>query len=95
MGACLTESAYSLLRPPVTVLFPYGPVSEKRTAAINQYFIKSLQDLNVDTVRQDIPTSSTVTDVKIWEVEVAGMGESIGISEVSRPKDKSNTDFTV
>lgn len=45
---------------------------EKRTAAINQYLTKSLQDLNVDTVRQDIPTSSTVTDVKIWEVEAAG-----------------------
>ena len=35
---------------------------EKRTAAINQYLTKSLQDLNVDTVRHDIPTSSTVTD---------------------------------
>ena len=30
---------------------------EKRTAAINQYLTKSLQDLNVDTVRQDIPRS--------------------------------------
>ncbi len=48
---------------------------EKRTAAINQYLTKSLQDLNVDTVRMDIPTSSTVTDVKIWEVEAAGMND--------------------
>lgn len=45
---------------------------EKRTAAINQYLTKRLQDLNVDTVRMDIPASSTVTDVKIWEVEAAG-----------------------
>ena len=28
---------------------------DKRTAAINNYLTKSLQDLNVDTVRQDIP----------------------------------------
>ena len=45
---------------------------DKRTAAINNYLTKSLQDLNVDTVRQDIPTSSTVTDVKIWDIEQAG-----------------------
>lgn len=45
---------------------------EKRTTAINQYLTKSLQDLNVDTVCMDIPTSSTVTDVKIWEVEATG-----------------------
>lgn len=35
---------------------------EKRTTAINQYLTKSLQDLNVDTVCMDIPTSSTVTE---------------------------------
>jgi len=45
---------------------------DARTAAINNYLTKSLQDLNVDTVRQDIPTSSTVTDVKIWDIEDAG-----------------------
>lgn len=45
---------------------------DKRTVAINNYLTKSLQDLNVDTVRQDIPTSSTVTDVKIWDIEQAG-----------------------
>ena len=45
---------------------------DKRTAAINNYLTKSLQDLNVDTVRQDIPTSSKVTDVKIWDIEQAG-----------------------
>ena len=45
---------------------------DARTAAINNYLTKSLQDLNVDTVRVDIPTSSTVTDVKIWDIEQAG-----------------------
>lgn len=45
---------------------------EKRNAAISSYLTQTLQELNVDTVRQDIPTSSAVTDVKIWEVEQAG-----------------------
>lgn len=45
---------------------------DARTAAINNYLTKSLQDLNVDTVRVDIPTSSTVTDVKIWNIEQTG-----------------------
>ena len=44
---------------------------DKRTAAINNYLTKSLQDLNIDTVRQDIPTSVAVTDVKIWDIEQA------------------------
>ena len=42
-----------------------------RTQAINEYLTKELQDLNVDTIRTDIPTSSTVTDVIIWDVEQA------------------------
>ena len=45
---------------------------DARTAAINQYLTKDLQDLNVDTIRRDIPTSSAVTDVKIWDIEQAG-----------------------
>ena len=36
---------------------------EARTQAISAYLTQELQDLNVDTVRTDIPTSSTVTDV--------------------------------
>ncbi|WP_431405223.1 conjugal transfer protein, partial [Enterococcus avium] len=31
-----------------------------RTQAISVYLTKELQDLNVDTIRTDIPTSSTV-----------------------------------
>ena len=45
---------------------------EKRTACMNQYMTKELQDLNVDTVRSDIPTSSAVSDVLIWDVEQSG-----------------------
>ena len=45
---------------------------EARTQAINGYLTKDLQDLNVDTVRTDIPTSSTVKDVLIWDVEQSG-----------------------
>ena len=48
---------------------------EARTKAISQYLTKSLQDLNVDTVRSDIPTSSAVNEVKIWNLEQAGTDE--------------------
>lgn len=48
---------------------------EARTAAINNYLTKALQYLNVDTVRIDIPTNSTVNEVKIWNVEQAGKDE--------------------
>jgi len=36
-----------------------------RTQAIYVYLTQELQDLNVNTVKTDIPTSSTVTDVLI------------------------------
>ena len=45
---------------------------EARTQAISGYLIKELQDLNVDTIRADIPTSSAVTDVLIWDVAQSG-----------------------
>lgn len=45
---------------------------DARTANISNYLTKELQDLNVDTVRQDIPTSSTATDVKVWDIEQRG-----------------------
>ena len=45
---------------------------EARTQAISVYLTKELQDLNVDTIRTDIPTSSTVKDVLIWNVEQSG-----------------------
>ena len=45
---------------------------ESRTQAINGYLTKELQDLNIDTIRTDIPTSSTVTDVIVWNIEQSG-----------------------
>ena len=45
---------------------------EARTQAISGYLTKELQDLNVDTIRTDIPTSSTVTDVLVWNIEQSG-----------------------
>ena len=45
---------------------------EARTQAINGYLTKELQDLNIDTIRTDIPTSSTVTDVIVWSIEQSG-----------------------
>ncbi|HEK8913957.1 TPA: conjugal transfer protein [Clostridioides difficile] len=45
---------------------------EARTQAINEYLTKELQDLNVDTIRTDIPTSSTIQDVLIWDVAQSG-----------------------
>ncbi|HHQ5563908.1 TPA: conjugal transfer protein, partial [Clostridioides difficile] len=45
---------------------------EARTQAISNYLTKELQDLNVDTIRTDIPTSSTVTDVLVWNIEQLG-----------------------
>ncbi len=45
---------------------------EARTQVINGYLTKELQDLNVDTIRTDIPTSSTVTDVIVWHIEQSG-----------------------
>ena len=45
---------------------------EARTQAISGYLTKELQDLNVDTIRTDIPTSSTVTNVIVWSIEQLG-----------------------
>ena len=40
--------------------------------AISGYLTKKLQDLNVDTIRTDILTSPTVTDVIVWNIEQSG-----------------------
>lgn len=42
---------------------------EKRTETINQYLTEELQQLNVDLVRIDIPTSSAVKAIQILKVE--------------------------
>ncbi|KKE79181.1 conjugal transfer protein [Bacilli bacterium] len=41
---------------------------EQRAKKINDYLTEELQALNVDTVRNDIPTSSSVTGIDIWSV---------------------------
>ena len=55
---------------------------EKRTSSINGYLIEELQVLNADTIRTDIPTSSTVSDVLIWNVEQSGNDEYEVLYEV-------------
>ena len=57
---------------------------EARTQAINEYLTKELQDLNVDTIRTDIPTSSTVQDVLIWDVEQSGENTFTATYEVDQ-----------
>lgn len=42
---------------------------ESRNELIKKYLTEELQALNVDTLRRDIPTSSTVEDVEIWAVK--------------------------
>lgn len=41
---------------------------EQREEKISDYLTEDLQALNTDTVRDDIPTSSSVSDVDIWSV---------------------------
>lgn len=44
-------------------------VIEQRSEAIKNYLTPTLQELNVDTVRSDIPTSSKVISSQIWGIE--------------------------
>lgn len=55
---------------------------EKRTSSINGYLTEELQVLNADTIRTDIPTSLTVSDVLIWNVEQSGNDEYEVLYEV-------------
>lgn len=57
---------------------------EQRTTAISQYMTKELQDLNVDTVRIDIPTSSMVKDVQVWSVTQAESNEFEVVYEIDQ-----------
>lgn len=41
---------------------------EQRAEKINNYLTEDLQALNTDTVRDDIPTSSSVNGIDIWSV---------------------------
>ncbi|EMS74327.1 hypothetical protein H318_14713 [Enterococcus durans IPLA 655] len=44
-------------------------VIEQRPERINRYLTSELQELNVGTIRTDIPTSSSVSDRQIWSVK--------------------------
>lgn len=57
---------------------------EQRTNTINQYLTKELQDLNTDSIRSDIPTSSTVNNVQVWSVTQAGGNEFDVVYEVGQ-----------
>lgn len=45
---------------------------DNRNDAINHYLTAELQSLNTDTIRKDIPVSSSVRDVQIWSVTQDG-----------------------
>ena len=62
---------------------------EARTQVINGYLTKELQDLNVDTIRTDISTSSTVTDVIVWSIEQSGTDTFSATYEVDQQDRKS------
>ena len=57
---------------------------EARAQAISNYLTKELQDLNLDTIRTDIPTSSIVTNVLIWDIEQSGTDDFIATYEVDQ-----------
>lgn len=42
---------------------------DQRTEALQGYLTKALQDLNTDSIRKDIPTSSVVNNVEIWKIK--------------------------
>lgn len=46
-----------------------------RTTKINFYLTEELKLLNKDTIRPDIPTTSSVNEVQIWKVEEIGDNE--------------------
>lgn len=45
---------------------------EQRTENLKYYLTDELQALNADTVRSNVPVSSTVQDVQIWSVKQTG-----------------------
>ena len=57
---------------------------EARTTEISKYLTKELQDLNADTIRTDIPTSATVTNVLVWYVEQSGTDDFTVAYEVDQ-----------
>ena len=65
---------------------------EARTTEISKYLTKELQDLNADTIRTDIPTSVTVTNVLVWNVKQSGMDDFTVAYEVDQQVQRGRTD---
>lgn len=63
---------------------------EARTQAISGYLTKKLQDLNVDTIRTYIPTSSKVTDVIVRSIEQSGTDTFSATYEVDQQIKREN-----
>ena len=57
---------------------------EARTTEISKYLTKELQDLNADTIRTDIPTSATATNVLVWNVKQSGTNDFTVAYEVDQ-----------
>ncbi|KRN18910.1 conjugal transfer protein [Lacticaseibacillus camelliae] len=47
---------------------PNHEALDQRQKALQPYLVEQLQSLNTDTVRSDIPTTATVSEVKVWDV---------------------------
>ena len=64
---------------------------DKRTENLKKYLTKELQDLNTDTIRRDIPTSSIANDVEIWKVKKVDNNKYEVIFSVDQLITESNT----
>lgn len=70
-----TSSLENFVREFAKVYYTWDNTKESidsRTTALDDYLTDGLQSLNEDTVRSDIPTSSTVADIRIWSIEDTG-----------------------
>lgn len=47
---------------------PNHEALDQRQKNLQPYLVEQLQSLNADTVRNDIPTTATVSEVKVWDV---------------------------
>ncbi|WP_125570249.1 MULTISPECIES: conjugal transfer protein [Lactobacillaceae] len=50
---------------------PSHETLDQRQKSLQPYLVEQLQSLNADTVRSDIPTTATVSEVKVWDVSKA------------------------
>lgn len=66
---------------------------EQRPEKINRYLTTELQELNIDTIRTDIPTNSIVSDCQIWGIQAVDEQNFEVIYSVKQEitEDKENT----